>query len=290
MEGLCTMGKLVDKLREVTTASGGGLGFFGRGHAPGRAVRPAALLAAGGRDDLAALRAAAESGADGVIVAGWTASGAGVADLAAALRAGAGIWGVRLGRDYAPGALAAARDQGAAFAVLDQGLPASALFEEAEQLDLVVAIEPPREDLALLALRAVNLLPVQAALLETGLSSAGLERLTIADFNRLQLVNESLRFPALCSIQGAPAAGHVRALVELGAAAIVLGAAGVAAGEIGQQVRAALAALEKTPAPRGREGTALLSGMLGIAGHQPAVPGPGPRPRPDEPEREPDEE
>jgi hypothetical protein len=282
------MGKLIEKLREVTQASSGGMGFFARPQGPERAARPAALLVAGDRGDLAALRAAVENGADGAIIAGWVPGTSGIADLAEAIGRREGIWGVELDTEFSAGTLKAAQEQGASFAVFGVSVPASALFEELDRFDLVVTVEPPQDDLALLSVRAVSLLPAQAALIRAGFTPSGLAHLSIADFTRLRLLWESLRFPTLVTLQGAPEASDVRTLVQLGANALVLSATGVTATAVGQQVKALLAELKRTPPRRESEGAPLLGGLLSAAGRAPTTPEPGPTRRP-EPEREPGE-
>jgi hypothetical protein len=287
------MGKLIEKLHAVTQASSSGMGFLSPSRAPERKARPAALLAMGGAGDTAALRAAIENGADGVILSGWSNGATVAADLVEVVSKREGVWGVALEEGYAPGALKAAQEAGASFAVLAQGLPASALLEEIEKFDLVVAIEPPPDDLALLSLRAVNLLPVQAVLVDARFTASDLSRMSITDFTRLRIVAESLVFPTLVTLQGAPGETDTRTLIQLGADALVLSAAGASASAMTQQVPALIAELERTPARHESESGPLLAGLLGASGHTPSLPGPSPRPRPDRPERpepEPDEE
>jgi hypothetical protein len=280
------MGKLVEKLQQVRQGSGSGIGFFAHARGPERAARPAALLVVGGKGDAAALQAAVENGADGVVIAGWSAGTGGLTSLTEAVRSRDAVWGVALDEQYSAGALKAAQEQGASFAVLGGGLPTGALFEEVERFDLVVTVDPPQDDLALLALRAVNLLPAQVAVIQAGFTPADLSHLSIADFTRLRMVWESLRFPTLVTLRGAPEASEVRTLVQLGADGLVLSVAGGTATTVGQQVKTLVAELERTPARRASEGNALLSGLLGVPDHTPS-PEPGPRRRP---EPEPDTE
>lgn len=284
------MGKLVEKLHTVTQASSSGMGFLSPSRAPERKARPAALLVIGGADDTTALRAAVENGADGVILSGWSNGGVVAAELMEALRKREAVWGVALEEGYEAGALKAAQEEGASFAVLTQGLPASALLEEIEKFDLVVAIQPPRDDLALLSLRAANLLPVQAVLVDAQFTPADLARISIADFTRLRMVAESLVFPTLVTLQGTPSNSDTRTLIQIGADALVLSAAGATASAMAQQVPALIAELERTPARHETGSAPLLAGLLGAPGQAPSVPSPSPRPRPDRPEREPDEE
>jgi hypothetical protein len=202
------------------------------------------------------------------------------------------VAGVRIESDYQAGALKTAADEGASFAILDGHVAARALMEEVEKFDVVATVVPPADDLGLLALRAVNLLPAQAALIQADFSASGLARLSIAEFARLRLIWESVGFPSLVSVSGALDDMDVRTLVQLGADALVLSAAGASSAEIGQQVKALVAQLEKTPAPRARpESISLLTGLIG--GQPQEVPGPVPGPgrRPETPEKpEPDED
>jgi hypothetical protein len=278
------MAKLIEMLQHVTQASSGGMGFFGRSQGPMRTARPAAVFVAGGKGDLAALIAAAEAGADGVIVSGWSVRTGTLAGLAEALRPHEGIWGVELEGESVAEGLNAARDQGAAFAVLGQNLPAGALFEELDRFDRVLAVEPPRDDLALLSLRAVNLLPAQAVLVQMSFTPSGLSKLNIADFTRLQLFWESLRFPSLVTLRGAPDAAAVRLLIQLGADGLVLSATGATATTLSEQVKALAGELERTPARRERDSGALLTGMFGAQVTPAEQPGAPTRRRPGQPE------
>jgi hypothetical protein len=279
------MGKLVQKLHAVSQGSSTGMGFFSRPRGPERAARPAAVFIAGAADESAALGAALESGADGVIITGWQPGTRGLAGVTSALAARGAIAGVRLDGEYQAGALKAAADEGASFAILDQRTAARALFEEVEQLDVVATVVPPADDLGLLALRAVNLLPVQAVLIQADFAAAGLARLTVADFARLRLVWESVGFPSLVSVSGTLEDDDVRTLVQLGADGLLLSAAGDAAASVGQQVKALVAQLEKTPTPRARpESASLLGGLMGIPPQ--AAPSPGRKPGTPDPDEE----
>jgi hypothetical protein len=285
------MGKLIEKLHTVTQASNSGMGFFGRPRGPERAARPAGVLVSAGSDDKALLTAAAQSGADGVIVTGWRLGAPDLSAVASALAPHEAVLGVQIESDYEAGALKAAQQQGASFAILDHGVAARALFEELEKFDLVATVVPPSDDLALLLLRAVNTLPVQAALVVAGFTPTGLSKLTIADFTRLRLLWESLRFPSLVTLQGPPDAADLRTLVQLGADGVVLPATGSTVAAIGQQVKSLIGQLEQTPARRGEsEGGGLLSGLLGASSQAPGAPAPGPGRKPDQPEPEPEEE
>jgi DNA-binding NarL/FixJ family response regulator len=283
------MGKLIEKLHAVGQASGNGMGFFGRPRGPQRASRPAAVFIAGTADESATLGAALENGADGVIITGWQPGTRGLAGVTAALAAREAVAGVRIEGEYREGALKAAADEGASFAILDQRVAARALFEEVEKFDVVATVVPPADDLGLLALRAVNLLPAQAALIQADFSAAGLARLTVADFARLRLIWESVGFPSLVTVSGTLEDADVRTLVQLGADGLLLSAAGASAATMGQQVKALIAQLERTPAPRARpESVSLLTGLIGAQAQEVPGPVPGPGRKPGTPE--PDEE
>jgi hypothetical protein len=283
------MGKLVEKLHAVTQSSGNGMGFFGRPRGPERAGRPAALFVAAPAEESAALATALESGADGVIITGWRPGARGLAAVTPALAARETVAGVRIASDYQAGALKAAADEGASFAILDGSVAARALMEEVEKFDVVVTVTPPADDLGLLALRAVNLLPAQAVLIQADFSASGLARLSIGEFARLRLIWESVGFPSLVTVSGALEDADVRTLVQLGTDALVLSAGSVAAAEVGQRVKALIAQLEKTPAPRARaESVSLLTGLFGGQTQEMPGPVPGPGRKPETPE--PDEE
>ena len=282
------MGRLVDKLQEVSQGSNAGLGFFGAARGPARKARPMGVLVFGGTGDVAALTAAAEAGADAVVLAGWTPGAASFASLIGSLAKDT-VWGVEPSRDIAADALKLAAEAGAGFAVLDPEVPASTLFADLDKFDLVATIQAPTDELGLLGLRAVNLLPVQTVLVETRLSASGLSGLSVADFMRLRTVVESVRFPSLVTVDGALDEPAVKTLVQLGADAVVLSAASGSTA-IAQQVRSLITTLEATPAPNRHEGGPLLSGLLGFAGHQPELPQPSPRPGRPAPEPEPEKE
>jgi hypothetical protein len=279
------MGKLVDKLREVGQAGSGGLGFLAR--AQTQKPRPAAIFVSVGAGDTATAEAALKSGADGVIVSGWTRD-TDLSALAAAVGAGSSVLGVALAPEGSAGEdeLAAAHAAGATFAVVDSSTPARLLFEEVDQLDLVVTVDIPRDDLGLVLLRGENLLPAQAALLRAPLRNADLARLSVADFARLRLARESLRFPALAPLAEAPDAANVRLLVRLGLSGLILPGEGASASALGAQVKALREELEKTPAEDSSRGTVAIGGLMESSGQSLQQPHPTRR----EPQREPDEE
>jgi len=278
------MGKLVDKLEQIGQATGSGFGFLG-GRAPARKPRPAAVFVALGTGDAASAEAAAKNGADGVILTDW-APGADLGAIKAALGDKGAIWGVELGADAAVDKemLKGLADAGAGFAIVESSASARALFAKVEKFDLVAAMAPPKDDMALLLIRGQSLLPVRAALLRADLGARDVARLSVAEYARLRLVVESLRFPALLTLKEAPEEADVATLVHLGADGLVVAGKGSAA-QLGAQVKALIEALEKTPTPKEERANVLLGGLSGGAG-QPAAPGQPQR----EPEQEPEQE
>lgn len=288
MEDGITMGKLVEKLNSVGQSSGGGMGFFGRARPAARAPRPAAILVSLGATDSAAAESAIKSGADALIVTGWKPG----ADLGAIKRAVNGsetIWGVELADAAGENALTSAQEAGASFAILGPTAPARALLDDIEKFDLVVTVDPPKEDLSLLILRGENLLPAQAALLRTRFTNADVSSLTVHDFARLRLMFEGLRFPVVATLHEAPAEANVRTLARMGCDGVVLPGAGASAAQLGKQVQELRETLEKIPLRPDDRGTVAIGGLMEASGtslpEQPSRRGPTPEPEP-EPEHE----
>ncbi|HLY29551.1 MAG TPA: hypothetical protein VKQ36_00860 [Ktedonobacterales bacterium] len=295
------MGKLIDKLQQVGKGGESGMGFmgFGRPRSSGQAPRPMGLLVSLRATDAAQAEAAAKNGADAVIITGWTPNTNVSAVTAALASAGtdgnsAPLWGAELGEIAADAnaPLKAARDAGAGFVILPTGAPVSMLFEKVEQFDRVVTVSQPEDQMGLLALRAVNMLPAQAAYVRLDLSAAALAQLSVADFAQTVLLAESLRFPLLASLAATEAlnASAARTLVQLGIDALVLSGGGLATDALGATVKATREALEKTPARETANGSSVsVGGLMGAgAGLAPGTPGiPSPRrqpePEPDEP-------
>lgn len=263
------MGKLVDKLRQVGQGNGGGgVGFFGMSRQQSRPPRPAAIVVTVGASDAQAAQAAIGAGADVLIVSGWQPN---VDTTAIAAAAGdQAIWGVEYAAEgrHAEGTLKKAKDAGAAFAVLSQSTPAVALYDDVESFDFVIQLDIPRDDLGLVLLRAENLLPVQAAMFTSRISSADVARMSVADYARLRLATESLRFLVLLPLADAPQQAHVKPLVRLGVNGLVLQGAGVAPATLGEQVKALREQLEKTPLKGDdRDGeTVAITGLMQSAG------------------------
>lgn len=276
------MGKLVEKLQQVGHTSGGGFGFL-RSRTPERAPRPAAVLVSLGVKDVAGAEAAAKNGVDGVIVTGWK-LGADLSAIKNAVESNGAVWGVEYGGEgkAAGDALKSLQEAGAGFAVIGSEAPAELLFEELEQFDLAVGAEVPQDDLGLVLLRAENLLPAQVVLVQTRLTNADLERLTVKEFGRLRLACEALRFPTLVAVGDEPVGTSVRLLVRLGASGIVLSGAGMSAEVLGTQVKSLREALEKVPAreeDRAR-GSVAIGGLMEASGKSLQ------KPEPEKPEKE----
>jgi hypothetical protein len=285
MKETVPMGKLVEKLEQVGQSGGGGIGFLGRARAQTKAARPAAILVALRLADTALAEAAVKNGADGVILAGWK-PGADMKAMQSAVEAGSAVWGVELASEVKQpdGLLAAARDAGAAFVVVPPDAPARLLLEEVDKLDVVVMVDPPKDQLGLVISRADNLLPVQVALVRARFTNADLTGMRVEDFARMRLLFEGLRFPTLVSLKEAPASEHVRQLVRMGSDGLVLAGEGLSAEAVGTQVKSLREELEKTPARPESGSTVAIGGLM--ASHEAQLPQPGRR----EPEPEPEHE
>ena len=281
------MGKLVEKLQQVRQSSGSGIGFFGRSQSAGSKARAAAIVVSLGAKDSAAAEAAVKAGADALLVTGWTPKGD-LGAFAKATNGGNALLGVWLaeGESGGYGTLKQAQQAGASFAVVGPDASAHMLFEDLDHFDRVVTLDVPQDDLGLLLVRTQNLAPAQVALLRVGLTATAIAKMTIAGYTRIKLVVESLRFPTLVTLDGAPETHSVPVLARLGFDALVLPGAGVAAETLGQQVTALREELERTPITHEGSETALLGGLVGLQGA-----GLTPQREPQrEPEREPERE
>lgn len=283
------MGKLLDKLRQVSQVSGTGIGFLGARQAAQK-PRPAAIFVTLSSSGATAAEAVSKAGADGVIVIDWR-PGTEVARLKAALGDGMGapVWGVEItGATSSAEALKEARDAGAAFVVIGQSAPASGLLaaRKLDGLDIVVDFELPADDLGLVLIRAENLLPATAALLRTPFSAADLSTMSVGGFTRMRLLFESLRFPVLAPVAEPPDEAQVQLLVRLGAHGIVLPGTDVASAALASQVRSLKESLEQTPANDDDRPGVAIGGLMET---RPAI-GPEPGRQPGEPPHEPGEE
>ena len=275
------MGKLIEKLGQVGQSSGGGFGFLSNARGGARAPRPAAILVSVAAGEAALAEAALRAGADGVIVTGWTPSTDTKAFKTAAEQSNA-VWGVEYSVEgqAEDGVLKSAQEAGAAFAVVTPQVSAVTLLDDLERFDVVVAVDPPKDDLGIVLMRAENLLPAQAILLRFQFTAADVNHMTVAEFARVRFISESLRFPRLVTLNGAEPQ-QVRTLVRLGTDAVVLAGSGMAAASLEEQVKAFRDELEKTP-PRRETGTPVaLGGLMPSAAPQPAPGKPEPQKDPD---------
>ncbi len=265
------------------------MGFLGLARQQGqaRSPRPAAVFVSVDAGSAAAGEAALKQGADGIILTGWK-SGSDVSAAKAAAEANGAIFGVEYGAEsYDEGVLKKAKEAGASFAVVQGTSSAHVLVEEVEGFDVVVAVDVPKDDLGLVLLRAENMVPAQAALLRAQITPNGLAKMTVADFARLRLAAEALRFPVLLTLAGAPDDAHVRTLARLGVSGLVLPAEGVNAEKLGAQVKALREQLEKTPIRSEDRMPVAIGGLMDGGGasltpQRPTRPAPEPEPEPDE--------
>ncbi len=278
-----TMGKLIEKLRQVGQGSSGSFGFFGRAQAANTPARPAAVLATLAADDVAGAEAAAKAGVDAIIIAGWK-PGANVKAIKAALESANTLWGVEYSGGAEEDVAAAAQQAGASFLLLGPEAPAAPLYDQPEQFDRVVTLSAPNSEMDLLLYRMVNALPAQAALITLPVGMRDLPKQSLTEYTRLALLAASVRFPALAVVDETPSLRAARTLVRLGFDGIVLSGVGASATQIGQQVESLRADLEKIPLSEGqeREGVS-LGGLIGNLGA-------GVQPERREPEKDPDHE
>ena len=276
------MGKLLDKLRQVSQVNGTGFGFLGA-RTEARKPRPAAVVVTLSTADIAAAEAIAKAGVDAVIVIDWR-PGADLAQFKAALGAGGNspVWGVELSgpETTSLAGLEAAHDAGAAFVVMSRQTPASALVaaQQLDGLETVIAIEPPQDDLGLVLVRAENLLPAAAAVLRAELSPADLSTMDVGGFARLRLLNESLRFPVLVTVTQAPDEAQTRLLARIGVHGIIVPGVKTAGAALAEQVRTLREYLERAPANEDDRASVAIGGLM--AAHTPSL----------EPEHEPGRE
>lgn len=285
------MGKLVEKLHQVSQATGTTIGFLG-GRAPAQKPRPAALLVAVDVAETALAEAALKAGVDALILTNWTPS-TGLGGLKSVLAPKDVVWGVELAAASGAGGasddtLKRAAEAGANFAILEPSAAARTLFGEIEKFDLVAAVEMPTSELGLLLIRGQSLLPVQVGVLRPEIAPRDVSRMTVADYARLRLVVESLRFPVLLALQAAPDEGDVSTLVHLGIAGLVLRGQGASAQQLGAQVQALRETLEKTPTPKEDRESVSLAGLMPMPPQ--GAPGQPQREPQREPEREPEHE
>jgi DNA-binding NarL/FixJ family response regulator len=265
------MGKLVEKLQQIGQGASGSLGFMPR-RDNGAVARPAAVLVTLRAADASVAEAVTKAGVDAIIIAGWK-PGANISAVKNAIESGQALWGVQYNGAGDDEPVKAAREAGASFILLGEDAAVGALFEENGQMDRVVTISPPQNEMDLLTLRVINALPAQVAIVALPAGVADLSALPVPAFAQLAIIAESLRFPLLALVNDEPDQSACRALVRLGVDGIVLPGVGIEADTLANQVRAVRANLEKTPPRSQREGVN-LSGLLGAAGATPGKPAP----------------
>ncbi len=278
-----TMGKLIEKLRQVGQGSGGSFGFFGRGQAASAPARPAAVLVTLAASSVAAAEAVAKAGADAIIIAGWKPD-TDVAAIKTAMESANTLWGVEYSGGADDDVAAAAQKAGAGFLLLGAEAPAAPLYDQPEQFDRVVTLSAPQNEMDLMLYRTANTLPAQVALVSLPVGVSDLPKLTISQFSRLALLATIARFPLLAGVDEAPSLRASRMLVRLGVDGIVLSGVGVSAEQIAQQVQSVRADLEQIPMSEAQEHEGVsLGGLMGNLGV-------GVKPERREPDKEPDHE
>jgi len=237
------MGKLLDTLQRAAKSSNSAIGFLGRAATASKPKAGAIVVTVG--TDAAAVAAHLKAGADIVIVPIGTAvdaaKGAGVA------------WGVdaRTSEKLTGAELRAIHEQGADFVLLPSTVTMRVVSEPIEHFERVLTVTPPKDDPLLLTFRALNLVSVDAAVLDLRLNARDLANMTVPDFTHLRTLCETLRFPKIITVQGVPATEDVRTLAHLGAAAIWM--TNATPEEVGQLREA----LEQVPRDTDSLGTAL---------------------------------
>lgn len=274
-----TMGKLIEKLKQIGQGPSGSLGFMPR-RDNGAKARPAAVLVTLRASDAGVAEAVAKAGADAIVIAGWK-PGANITAIKTAIESVQTLWGVQYSGAGDDEPVKAAREAGAGFILLGEDAAVGALFDEVGQIDRVVTVSAPESEMDLLTLRVINALPAQAALVTLPAGVAELAALPVSAFAQLAIIAESLHFPLLATVNDAPDMRASRALIRLGIDGIVLPGVGVEQDLLVSQVRTVRADLENIPPLSQREGVN-LSGLMGAMGATPAKPEPAPEIEPDE--------
>jgi len=262
------MGKLIESLQRVGKSSGGGgIGFVGRAQAHTK-PKAAGLIVTMSKPDAGQVEALKKAGADAVIFAlqigkaGASKAAPSLepyADATAALRAANLPWGLDLGAvvsSLQPEAIKTLREGGVDFVSFPLDAPARLILERPEGLDRIVTLDAHRDDPYMLLARAVNLLSVQAVRFESAFSAASVQRLTIEDLLRLRILRETLRFPALVTIEGNLGSEEVRVLVKLGISGLLMQQeTGESASALAERVSALREELERVPSQESEEET-----------------------------------
>lgn len=211
------MGKLTDILQKAGRSANVAIGF--RGAAAGGSKLKAAAIMVTVTSGSDAIAAAIKAGADAIIVENE-------AVTEAAKEAGVS-WGIdaRGAQKLTADDLKGLHERGADFVLLATTTSMRALGEPIEQMERVLVVPPPTDDPMLLGLRALNLVNVDAAVLDLQLSAQELAGLTVAQFAQLRMQCENLRFPVILTLRDIPAKEDMHTLARLGAAAIWLTAA-----------------------------------------------------------------
>ena len=278
------MGKLVEKLHQVGQTTGNRFGFMGRAEAEAHPPRPAALLVALGAGDTATAEASIKAGADGFLITDWSPN-SDIDRMKATFQPGGTLWGVEYaGASVAPeGVQKAAAEAGAGFLLIGPSAPAAVLFDEDQRLDLMVVVDIPRDDAALLLIRSENLLPAHAALIQLPSNPAALSKMTVNEFARLRWVFETVRFPTLVRLNEAVQAETIKALVHLGAEGIIVSGATGKPDVVAKQVQMIGETLQTLPVGESRRSSVAIGGFISGAGESLMPRRPGrPAPEPDE--------
>ena len=273
------MGKLTETLEKVYKGSGGGMGF-GRPRAQTK-PRAAGIVVALGQADAGLAEAVAKAGVEGAIftaLRGKTGKAAVSAEefrkAAEPLKAANLPWGIDLSEVASalePETLKALREGGADFVSFPLSAPARLLQERPEGLDRIISLGSISsgslsDDTIQLMARSVNLLSVQVAQFDFGLTPERLRALTIEKLLRYRMLRETIRFPALVSVQGDLAAEEARTLVKLGASALLVQTeAGVTAAALSKRLIALREELERVPTREDEEETPSLTMFQGAS-------------------------
>lgn len=261
-----TMGKLIEKLRQVGQGGGGSFGFFGRGQATSAPPRPAAVVVTLSATEVAAAEAVAKAGVDAVIIAGWK-PGTNITAMKTALDSANILWGVEYARGTDEDITSAAQKAGAGFLLLGTDAPAAALYDPADQFDRIITLTAPQNEMDMILFRVTNTLPAQVAITSLSVGVAELPTLPLNQTARLILLTATARFPLLAVVDDTPSLGATRMLVRLGFDGIVLAGAGMSASQIAQQVQTVRSDLEKIPLDEAQEHAGVsLSGLMGNLG------------------------
>jgi hypothetical protein len=250
------MGKLTETVEKVSKGSGGGMGF-GRPRAQTK-PRAAGIIVALSLADAGLAEAVAKAGVEGAIFTAQRGKGSKASvsaeeyrKAAEPLKAASLPWGLDLSEvvgTLEPEALKTLHEGGVDFVSFPLSSPARLLRERPEGLDRIISLGSLSDDPLLLLARTVNLLSVQVAQFDFGLTPERLRALTIEELLRYRMLREAIRFPALVSVQGELGADEVHTLVRLGASALLVQVeAGMTGAALGKRLVALREELERVP-------------------------------------------